>query len=195
MSYDGAIFQGTPFRHPDGSPAPSFDALDDDNFFATSRLIPEEDTRRMHVEPQKRPTGSEHISDLIRRHADEARSIFDRARDEEREDAAVAHGEPVASAHPEAASPSSLPKSMDGEADALIEDAEQALRDRRRAAKRAKKRQDKTDKQQRKAKRLSEEPIIVDVDEDDIPNDQGELRSQALKKRQRDAAERTDSLS
>ena len=192
VSYDGAIFQGTPFRHPDGSPAPSFDALDDDNFFATSRLIPEEDSKHLHVEAQKRPANSEvHISDLIRRHADEARTIFDRARDEQREDVAVANGEHVA---PQSG-PSSLPSSKASEADALIEDAEQDLRVRRRAAKRAKKQQDKSDKQQRKAKRLSEEPIIVDVDEDDIPNDQGELRSQALKKRQRDAAERSDDLS
>ncbi len=192
VSYDGAIFQGTPFRHPDGSPAPSFDALDDDNFFATSRLIPEEDSKHIKVKAQKRPQGSEvHISDLIRRHADEARSIFDRARDEEREDAAVASGQSLSLP----GEPSRTPASEADGADAPVEDAEQVLRDRRRAAKRAKRQQDKTDKQQRKAKRLTEEPIIVDVDEDDIPNDQGELRTQAMKKRQRDAARRTDGLS
>lgn len=39
VSYDGAIFQGTPYHHADGTPAPSFDALDDDHFYDTSRLL------------------------------------------------------------------------------------------------------------------------------------------------------------
>ncbi len=193
VSYDGAIFQGTPFRHPDGSPAPSFDALDDDNFFATSRLIPEVDTKSLHAKPEKRPRNSDlHISDLIRRHADEARTIFDRAKDEQREDAAVASGEPVRPAGHEGPAE---PRELHAEADEMIEDAEDVLRMRRKAQKRAKKAQDKTDKQQRKAKRLAEEPIVVEADEDDIPNDQRELRSQALKKQQRDAAEHADGLS
>jgi predicted PurR-regulated permease PerM len=39
VSYDGAIFQGTPYHYPDGSPAPSVDALDDDHFYDTSKLV------------------------------------------------------------------------------------------------------------------------------------------------------------
>lgn len=39
VSYDGAFFKGTPFHHADGSPVPSFDALDDDTFLADSRLV------------------------------------------------------------------------------------------------------------------------------------------------------------
>lgn len=39
VSYDGAIFQGTPYRDADGAPVPAFDALGDDNFVAESELI------------------------------------------------------------------------------------------------------------------------------------------------------------
>ena len=36
VSFDGAFFKGTPYHHADGSPVPSFDALDDDTFLADS---------------------------------------------------------------------------------------------------------------------------------------------------------------
>lgn len=39
VSYDGAIFQGTPYRDADGAPVPAFDALGDDSFVAESELI------------------------------------------------------------------------------------------------------------------------------------------------------------
>lgn len=39
VSYDGAIFQGTPFRDDDGEPVPAFDALGDDSFVQESELI------------------------------------------------------------------------------------------------------------------------------------------------------------
>ena len=39
VSFDGAFFKGTPYHHADGSPVPSFDALDDDTFLADSRLV------------------------------------------------------------------------------------------------------------------------------------------------------------
>lgn len=39
VSYDGAIFQGTPFRDEDGEPVPAFDALGDDSFVQESELI------------------------------------------------------------------------------------------------------------------------------------------------------------
>ncbi len=39
VSYDGAIFQGTPYRDADGAPVPAFDALGDDSFVAGSELI------------------------------------------------------------------------------------------------------------------------------------------------------------
>ncbi|MDJ1122123.1 AI-2E family transporter [Olsenella sp. YH-ols2217] len=84
VSYDGAIFQGTPFRHGDGSPAPSFDALDDDHFFATSKLVPEpaepDVSAETPPEPPKPP-----ITDTIRKHAEDARAIVEEAlkRDED----------------------------------------------------------------------------------------------------------------
>lgn len=39
VSYDGAFFRGTPFHREDGTPAPSFDALDDSNFLAQTRIV------------------------------------------------------------------------------------------------------------------------------------------------------------
>lgn len=39
VSYDGAIFQGTPYRDADGAPVPAFDALGDDSFVSESELI------------------------------------------------------------------------------------------------------------------------------------------------------------
>lgn len=39
VAYDGAIFQGTPFRNDDGEPVPAFDALGDDSFVQESELI------------------------------------------------------------------------------------------------------------------------------------------------------------
>lgn len=75
VSYDGAIFQGTPFRHPDGSPAPSFDALDDDHFFATSRLVPE--TEAPDVVAEKNPDPPKpSVGELVRQHAEEAKALL-----------------------------------------------------------------------------------------------------------------------
>ncbi len=52
VSYQGAFFQGTPFMHTDGAIVPSADALDDDNFYATSRLVSDEDAENdIHAEP------------------------------------------------------------------------------------------------------------------------------------------------
>lgn len=39
VSYDGAIFKGTPYHDPEGNIVPSFDVLDDDKFFQTTWLI------------------------------------------------------------------------------------------------------------------------------------------------------------
>ncbi|MGN0071139.1 MAG: AI-2E family transporter [Atopobiaceae bacterium] len=39
VTYDGAIFKGTPYVDDEGNIVPSFDALDDDRFFETSRLV------------------------------------------------------------------------------------------------------------------------------------------------------------
>lgn len=39
VTYDGAIFKGTPFRNEQGEPVPAFDALGDDRFVVDSELI------------------------------------------------------------------------------------------------------------------------------------------------------------
>lgn len=39
VSYDGAVFRGTPYRDADGAPVPAYDALGDDSFVAESELI------------------------------------------------------------------------------------------------------------------------------------------------------------
>lgn len=39
VGFDGALFKGTPFHHADGSPVPSYDALDDDSLAATSLIV------------------------------------------------------------------------------------------------------------------------------------------------------------
>ena len=39
VSYDGAIFRGTPFHDADGNPVPAFDALGDDKFVGESRIV------------------------------------------------------------------------------------------------------------------------------------------------------------
>lgn len=39
VSYDGALFQGTPFRNASGDIEPAFDALDDGDFFSDTRLV------------------------------------------------------------------------------------------------------------------------------------------------------------
>lgn len=42
VNYDGAIFQGTPYRDEQGNPVPAFDALGDDSFVADSELLPDD---------------------------------------------------------------------------------------------------------------------------------------------------------
>lgn len=42
VSYEGAIFKGTPFHDADGKPVASYDALGDDSFVAESELIADE---------------------------------------------------------------------------------------------------------------------------------------------------------
>lgn len=39
VSYDGALFKSTPFHDEQGAILPSFDALDDDSFFESTRLV------------------------------------------------------------------------------------------------------------------------------------------------------------
>lgn len=54
VSYNGAFFQGTPFVNGNGSIVPSADALDDDNFYDTSRLVSENNLRQ-NISPRPKP--------------------------------------------------------------------------------------------------------------------------------------------
>ena len=58
VSYDGALFKSTPFTNPSGDIVPSFDALDDDKFFETSRLVPKDRKEKaQQVKRSPRPAG------------------------------------------------------------------------------------------------------------------------------------------
>lgn len=64
VSYEGAFFKGTPFHHADGSPVPSFDALDDDTFLADSRLVEADDIADAQAEES--PEHEATLADKIR---------------------------------------------------------------------------------------------------------------------------------
>lgn len=53
VSFDGAFFRGTPYHHADGTPAPSVDAVDDETFPASTRLIAADEVR--DVAPDAKP--------------------------------------------------------------------------------------------------------------------------------------------
>ncbi|MCH4054124.1 MAG: AI-2E family transporter [Atopobiaceae bacterium] len=55
VAYDGALFKSTPFADDAGEPVPSLDALDDEDFFAHSRLVPV--SAQPEAAPAKRPEG------------------------------------------------------------------------------------------------------------------------------------------
>jgi len=71
VSYDGAFFKSTPFRDAEGNIQPSYDALDDDKFFESTKLVsPREE--EPPVEPVERPEGAPRtIVDIIREHGDD----------------------------------------------------------------------------------------------------------------------------
>ena len=52
VSYDGAIFRGTPFHDAEGKPVPAFDALGDDRFVGESRIVDEDATPEAHAMPK-----------------------------------------------------------------------------------------------------------------------------------------------
>jgi len=55
VSYDGAFFKSTPFHDADGNIQPTYDALDDDKFFESTRLMSREQATR--VKRDERPAG------------------------------------------------------------------------------------------------------------------------------------------
>ena len=64
VSFEGAFFKGTPYHHADGSPVPSFDALDDDSLLATSRILVDHGAE--DVEADDAPAPEPSLLDRIR---------------------------------------------------------------------------------------------------------------------------------
>ena len=54
VSYDGALFRGTPFHDEEGNIMPTYDALDDDKFFESTRLV-SSDEEAPFARPDERP--------------------------------------------------------------------------------------------------------------------------------------------
>lgn len=52
VSYDGALFRGTPYRDADGKPVPAYDALGDATFAASSQILDVESMPDAEVEPK-----------------------------------------------------------------------------------------------------------------------------------------------
>ena len=52
VSYDGAIFKGTPYRDASGRPVPAFDALGDDRFVQDSELLDDDAVPEATAEPK-----------------------------------------------------------------------------------------------------------------------------------------------
>lgn len=74
VSWEGAFFKGTPFHHPDGTPVPSFDALDDDSFLERSLII---DPSTMDgVEAEERPDAEKPIlAETLRQQLEEFKRL------------------------------------------------------------------------------------------------------------------------
>lgn len=88
VTYDGAIFQGTPFHDERGRVEPAFDALDDDRFFESSRLV-DATGAKSPVADEPPDTRGSHLLGLLRRcrRTDhEGRPAAGRAHDEEKGD-------------------------------------------------------------------------------------------------------------
>ncbi len=55
VGFDGAFFKGTPFHHADGSPVPSYDALDDDSLATTSLIVANRDADDVQADEAPAP--------------------------------------------------------------------------------------------------------------------------------------------
>ena len=56
VSYDGALFNSTPFHDADGNIHPAFDALDDDSFFESTRLVDKSEAVRAEADEKPEKT-------------------------------------------------------------------------------------------------------------------------------------------
>ena len=74
VSYEGAFFKGTPYHHEDGSPVPSFDALDDDTFLEDSRIV-ETDVVPEAVAEEKPEGTDQPLADALRQQLEEFKRL------------------------------------------------------------------------------------------------------------------------
>ncbi|MCH3943606.1 MAG: AI-2E family transporter [Atopobiaceae bacterium] len=78
VSYDGALFKSTPYKDDRGEIVPSFDALDDDRFFETSRLVPQARKEGAPIAaPVERPEGTHAgFAETLRIRREEAKRAY-----------------------------------------------------------------------------------------------------------------------
>ena len=88
VSYDGALFRSTPYYDMEGNILPTYDALDDDKFFASTRLVARESAP--DAEAGQRPEGMRRtIADIVVTAADDFTSThLERVASQERTDEA-----------------------------------------------------------------------------------------------------------
>lgn len=72
VSYDGAFFKGTPYHHEDGSPVPSYDALDDDTFLANTLLVEADELTGVEAEPAPEDAKPQ-LAEVLRQQVEELR--------------------------------------------------------------------------------------------------------------------------
>lgn len=74
VSYDGAFFKGTPYHHEDGSPVPSYDALDDNTFLANTLLVDADELKGVEAE-QPPEAAKPQLADVLRQQVEDFRRL------------------------------------------------------------------------------------------------------------------------
>lgn len=92
VSYDGAFFKGTPFHHEDGSPVPSYDALDDDTFLANTLLVDADELKGVEAEPAPEDTKPQ-LAEVLRQQMEEFKHLREASDDAQQKTTADSQGE------------------------------------------------------------------------------------------------------
>lgn len=74
VSFDGAFFNGTPYHHEDGSPVPSYDALDDDTFLANTLLVDADELTGVEAEMPPEDAKPQ-FADVLRQQVEDFRRL------------------------------------------------------------------------------------------------------------------------
>lgn len=111
VSYDGAFFKGTPFHHPDGSPVPSYDALDDDSFLANTLLVDADELKGVEAEPAPEDVRAP-LAEVLRQQVEEFKHLREGVDDTQANDGSEA-GEGSASDTDASAASSASDKKSD----------------------------------------------------------------------------------